>query len=160
MTTLTAAATRTCGEALAQFVRAGDVVLLSGDLGAGKTQLTKGLGVGLGVTEPVTSPTFNIMLIHQGRIPLYHFDLYRLEHAHQLEDLDYWATLEADGVSVVEWGDRFSEALPADGIDVRITIEGDDVRAIEVIVLGERGRDLAARWLESCTGLEDIEVGP
>ena len=84
--------------ALAPLLVAGDVVLLSGDLGAGKTQLTKGVAEGLGVAEPVTSPTFNILLVHQGRLPLYHFDLYRLERADELEDLDYYATLEADGV--------------------------------------------------------------
>ena len=93
------------------------MVVLSGDLGAGKTQLTKGLAAGLGVVEPVTSPTFNILLVHEGRIPLYHFDLYRLEFAEQLDDLDYWGTLEADGVSVVEWGDRFAEAIPEECAD-------------------------------------------
>ncbi|TLM81171.1 MAG: tRNA (adenosine(37)-N6)-threonylcarbamoyltransferase complex ATPase subunit type 1 TsaE, partial [Actinobacteria bacterium] len=74
-------ATRACGQALAPLLDAGDVLLLSGDLGAGKTQLTKGIGVGLGVAEPVTSPTFNILLVHEGRIPLYHFDLYRLDRS-------------------------------------------------------------------------------
>ena len=103
------------GEVLAPLLRAGDVLLLSGDLGAGKTQLVKGIARGLGVSEPITSPTFNILLVHPGRLPLYHFDLYRLEFAEQLEDVDYWATLEADGVSAVEWGDRFADAMPLDG---------------------------------------------
>ena len=125
--------------------------LLSGDLGAGKTQLTKGLAAGLGVAEPVTSPTFNILLVHQGRLPLYHFDLYRLERAEQLEDLDFCGTLEADGVSVVEWGDRFAEALPADGLVVsHAASTGDDERGLEVRAARPRGERLALAWADAC----------
>jgi tRNA threonylcarbamoyladenosine biosynthesis protein TsaE len=138
--------TERLGEKLAPHLTSGDVILLSGDLGAGKTQLTKGIARGLGVAEPVTSPTFNILLVHSGRIPLYHFDLYRLEEPDELDDIDYWGTLESDGVSVVEWGDRFSEALPADGLDVSLAITGDDARDIEVRALGPRGEALALEW--------------
>jgi len=144
--------TQRFGRALANLVRPGDVILLSGDLGAGKTQLTKGLAEGLGVVEPVTSPTFNILLVHEGSIPLYHFDLYRLERAEELEDLDYFGVLESDGVAVVEWGDRFPEASPVDGIDVVISITGDEQRVIEVRPLGERGDRLATSWLAACGG--------
>jgi tRNA threonylcarbamoyladenosine biosynthesis protein TsaE len=139
-------ATEALGEALAPLLRAGDVLVLSGDLGAGKTQLTKGIARGLGVSEPVTSPTFNLLLVHDGRLPLYHFDLYRLETAAQLEDLDYWGTLEADGVSVVEWGDRFADEMPADGLTVRIHITDDDARQLALEPLGERGAQLATEW--------------
>jgi tRNA threonylcarbamoyladenosine biosynthesis protein TsaE len=159
ITTESEAATQAVGRALAGVVRAGDVIVLSGDLGAGKTQLTKGLGVGLGVAEPVTSPTFNILLVHEGRIPLYHFDLYRLEVAEQLDDLDYWGTLEADGVSVVEWGDRFAEAIPEQCIIVRILITGDDSRALEVEPRGVRGAEVAELWASACTGLPGVAVG-
>lgn len=151
-------ATREVGRALGTLVRAADVVLLSGDLGAGKTQLTKGLAVGLGVSEPVTSPTFNILLVHEGRIPLYHFDLYRLDRAAQLEDLDYWATLEGDGVSVVEWGDRFGEATPLDGLGVTIRITGDDARRIEVAALGSRGEELGAAWAVAASAVAGAVV--
>ena len=146
------AATEMLGETLAPLLRAGDVLVLSGDLGAGKTQLTKGIGHGLGVAEPVTSPTFNLLLVHEGRLPLYHFDLYRLEHADQLEDLDYWGTLEADGVSVVEWGDRFAEALPIDGVIVRVCITGDESREIVLEPLGARGAELVAAWATAAGG--------
>lgn len=139
-------ATEALGEALAPLLAAGDVLVLSGDLGAGKTQLTKGIARGIGVAEPVTSPTFNLLLAHEGRLRLNHFDLYRLDSAEQLEDLDYWGTLEADGVSVVEWGDRFPDAMPADGLVVRITITGDESRELALEPLGERGRELAAAW--------------
>jgi len=145
--TLSPDETLRCGRALAPLLRAGDVILLSGDLGAGKTQLTKGVADGLAVVEPVTSPTFNILLVHQGRVPLYHFDLYRLEHADELEDLDYYATLESDGVSIVEWGDRFAEAAPAQGLSVSMLIEGDEARRIEVSPIGARGEELAGAWL-------------
>ncbi len=144
--------TRRCGELLAPLLRAGDVLVLSGDLGAGKTQLTKGVASGLGVAEPVTSPTFNILLVHEGRIPLYHFDLYRLDEADQLEDLDYYATLEADGVSVVEWGDKFPEASPLDGVSVSLQIEGDEERRLELAFYGPRGRELVSSWAAACGG--------
>jgi len=139
-----------CGRELAALLEPGDVVLLSGDLGAGKTQLAKGVAEGLGVVEPVTSPTFNILLVHEGRIPLYHFDLYRLERAEELEDLDYYATLEADGACLVEWGDRFVEAAPSEGLDVTISIEGDEARRIDVRPIGARGEALAAAWRAAC----------
>ena len=139
--------TEALGEVLAPVLRVGDILLLSGDLGAGKTQLTKGIARGLGVAEPVTSPTFNILLVHEGRLPLYHFDLYRLERAADLEELDYWGMLEADGVAVVEWGDRFADALPADGALVRIHITGDDSRELALTSLGPRGAELIAEWV-------------
>jgi len=151
-------ATQHCGTALASHLEPGDVLVLSGDLGAGKTQLTKGIASGLDVAEPVTSPTFNILLVHEGRLQLNHFDLYRLDNADQLEDLDYWGTLESGGVAVVEWGDRFKEALPPDGIEVRIRITGDDDREMAVEPLGERGAHLAAAWAVACAGVPGTDV--
>lgn len=137
------------GAMLAEHTLPADVVLLSGDLGAGKTQLVKGIAIGLGVKEPVTSPTFNILLVHEGRIPLHHLDLYRLDVPAQLEDIDYSATLEGDGLSVVEWGDRFPEAAPLDGLLVTIRITGDSQRRVEVESLGPRGDELVSAWAES-----------
>ena len=157
LATSSQAATEALGEALAPLLAPGDVLLLSGDLGAGKTQLTKGIARGLAVAEPVTSPTFNILLVHEGRIPLHHFDLYRLDSAEQLEDIDYWGTLESDGVSVVEWGDRFAEALPADGVDVRISITGDDSRNLALMALGPRGITLIADWARSARFVPGVE---
>ena len=153
-----AQATVSVGHALAQIVRAGDVLVLSGDLGAGKTQLTKGLAAGLRVPETVTSPTFNILLVHQGRIPLYHFDLYRLERADQLEDVDYWGTLEADGVSVVEWGDRFPHAMPIDYLAASISIIADETRDITLSSYGSRGAEVIQAWLAACADLPDVTV--
>jgi len=153
-------ATEACGEVLGRLVEPGDVIVLSGDLGAGKTQLTKGLAAGLGVQERVTSPTFNMLLVHQGRIPLYHFDLYRLDDAYQLEDLDYWGVLEADGVSAVEWGDRFEAAVPDECVVVRLHITADDERTLDVGSRGSRGEALAREWADACTGLPGVDVLP
>ena len=153
-----APATVSLGRQFAAIVRAGDVLVLSGDLGAGKTQLTKGLASGLDVPETVTSPTFNILLVHQGRLPLYHFDLYRLERSDELEDVDYWGTLEADGVCVVEWGDRFPDAMPIDYLAARIAITGDETREITLSSFGSRGADLLHEWMDASRTLSGVTV--
>lgn len=151
-------ATRAAGYALAEVLRAGDTLLLFGDLGAGKTALVKGIARGLGVSEPITSPTFNILLVHPGRIPLYHIDLYRLDQASQLEDIDYFGTLEAGGVTAVEWGDRFAQAAPPDHLGVSIAILGDTIREITLVPVGPRGTALAGQWLEACRSIPGLEI--
>lgn len=151
-------ATGTAGEALAPLLAPGDVLLLSGDLGAGKTTLVRGIAHGLGVAEETTSPTFNIMLVHPGRLTLYHIDLYRLDDADQLEDIDYWETLEADGVAAVEWGDRFPEAQPTDHLAVEISITGDEERIIGLLPSGSRGAQLARAWLLACEGMPGLRI--
>lgn len=143
--------TQELGESLGRIAQPGDVVALSGDLGAGKTQLTKGIARGLGIADPVTSPTFNILLVHEGRIPLYHFDLYRLDEPDQLDDIDYFGTIEGDGVSVVEWGDRFAEAVPDDAVVVNLRIVNDEHRRIDIVGSGVRGAALAAAWVAAAT---------
>lgn len=137
------------GAALAQLLCAGDVIALSGGLGAGKTQLVKGVARGLGVEEPVTSPTFNLLLVHPGTLTLYHFDLYRLEHAEDLEEIDFYGVLEGDGVSMVEWGDRFPEALPADHLLVTIHRVRAEERVFELMGTGARSAALASAWLHA-----------
>jgi len=159
LTSASQQATEALGEVVAPLLALGDVLVLTGDLGAGKTQLAKGIARGLGVAEPVTSPTFNLLLVHPGRLPLYHFDLYRLERADELEDLDYWGTLEADGVSLVEWGDRFAEAMPPDGVLVRIAIIGDEERELALTPLGERGSELVGAWVEAARDVAGVTRG-
>lgn len=144
--------TARAGALLARVLQAGDVVALAGDLGAGKTHLVQGVATGLGVSGSVTSPTFNLLVVHQGRLPLYHFDLYRLERASELEDIGFYDMLDADGVAMIEWGDRFPEALPDDHLLVLISREGDDRRRFEVQPTGPRSGDLAAAWV---TALRD-----
>jgi len=152
--------TRALGRRLGELARPGLVVLLSGDLGAGKTCFAQGVADGLGTPAgtPVTSPSYTLLNIHYGRLPLYHFDLYRLERAEDLEDLDYFGTLEADGVAVVEWGDRFSEALPRDGLVLALHIEGDEERRIELHALGDRGRELVAQLAQVAAGLSGVRL--
>lgn len=141
--------TARAGMALAPLLRAGDVIALSGDLGAGKTRLVKGVARGLGVDEPVTSPTFNLLLVHPGDLPLYHFDLYRLEREDDLEEIDFYAVLEGDGVSMIEWGDRFPAALPADHLLVTIHRAGAERRAFELEATGTRSGALASAWMDA-----------
>ena len=105
-TTLSARQTHAVGEALAACLQPGDIVLLTGDLGAGKTQFVQGVAEGLGAREVPTSPTFNIVLSYvSGRLELHHFDLYRLEEEKQLEDIGLREYLESGGVCSVEWAE-------------------------------------------------------
>ena len=139
----TAADTRTAGEQIGRLVRAGDLVIMTGDLGAGKTTLTQGLGATLGVRGPVTSPTFVIARVHpslRGGPALVHVDAYRLGDAAELDDLDLDTDLD-DAVTVVEWGSGLAEALSNDRIELRLVRALDDVRRLTVTPVG-------ARWLE------------
>jgi tRNA threonylcarbamoyladenosine biosynthesis protein TsaE len=142
-----AAATCRAGELLGRLLLRGDVIALAGDLGAGKTQLVKGVALALGVGEPVTSPTFNLLAVHPGELPLYHFDLYRLEREADLEDIGFYETIEGDGASFVEWGDRFPASLPADHLLVVVHRTGDDERRFELVPSGARAGALAEGWL-------------
>lgn len=147
------ARTRELGEELAAFLAPGDVISLSGDLGAGKTAFVKGLARGLEVNGPVTSPTFNILVVHQGPLPLNHFDLYRLERAEQLEDIDFWGVLEGDGVSAIEWGDKFASELPADRLGISITLSDEGGRVLEVTADGPRSRVALDAWRDAVEAL-------
>jgi tRNA threonylcarbamoyladenosine biosynthesis protein TsaE len=124
----TPADTRGLGAALAELVRAGDLVVLVGPLGAGKTALTQGMGEALGVREPVTSPTFVISRVHRGgRLPLVHVDAYRLGGVADVDDLDLDVTV-AESVTVVEWGQGLVERLTDEHLEVRLDRGDDDVR--------------------------------
>lgn len=150
MTSTSTEETIELGRVLARLLRADDVVLLSGDLGAGKTQFAKGVARGLGVDAEVTSPTFNILLEYVGdELPLLHFDLYRLNDAGELEDIDFFGVLESGGVSLVEWGDKFGEAMPDEYLDVRILVAADERRTLQVQGCGARGQQLAGQFQEA-----------
>ncbi|MBC7265893.1 MAG: tRNA (adenosine(37)-N6)-threonylcarbamoyltransferase complex ATPase subunit type 1 TsaE [Coriobacteriia bacterium] len=138
------------GELLASLLEPGDVVALSGDLGAGKTHLVQGVARGLGVQEPVSSPTFNLLVVHPGRVPLCHFDLYRLEHSAELDDIGFAEMLESGGVSVIEWGDKFPEELPRDHLAVIIRVGEGDERTFEVLPGGPRSTQMASGWVAAC----------
>ena len=140
------------GHAFAQHLREGDILVLTGDLGAGKTQLTKGIAAGLGVVDDVTSPTFNILMAYEGReLPLYHFDLYRLEDADQLEDTGIYDVLGGDGPCVIEWGEQFAREIGDERLDVIVSRLEDEAkggaeppREVRLVPHGARAEQLAA----------------
>jgi tRNA threonylcarbamoyladenosine biosynthesis protein TsaE len=131
-----AAATQVIGETIGAYLDRDDVVVLAGDLGAGKTTMAKGIARGLGVTEPVTSPTFAIVQQYEGRVVVSHVDVYRLDTFQELFDLGLEEVIDGR-VTLVEWGDAVEPALPADRLEVRLTLgAGDDERAVEVVAQG------------------------
>jgi tRNA threonylcarbamoyladenosine biosynthesis protein TsaE len=148
LVSISEAVTSEIGRRLGSAAGSGDVIALSGGLGAGKTCLAQGIARGLGVVGTVPSPTFNLLLVHPGTSTLYHFDLYRLERPDQLEDIDFWGTLEADGVSVIEWADRFPGELPEERLDVRLETVGEHSRRIILTAYGARARELAGACVE------------
>lgn len=122
------------GEALAQELRAGDVLAFTGSLGMGKTAFTRGLARGLGCRGRVTSPTFTIVNEYEGKTPLFHFDMYRLGSSEELFDIGWDDYLARGGICAVEWSERVSDALP-DGtvfVDIARGGEGEDSRVITV----------------------------
>ena len=129
--TNSASETRELGVRLAEQLKAGDVILLDGELGAGKSELARGVAKGLGVQETVTSPSFTILNVYEsGRIPLYHFDWYRLENAEEIYELGMDEYLGGDGVALVEWPDRCPDAIPEDFLRIRIKATGENTRQI------------------------------
>ena len=131
--TNSASETRALGEQLASGLRPGDTVILEGELGAGKSELARGIARGLGVTETVTSPSFTILNVYEsGRCPLYHFDWYRLESEEELYELGMDEYLSGDGIAVVEWAERCPDAVPEDCIRIRREATGEETRQITV----------------------------
>ncbi|WP_156291098.1 tRNA (adenosine(37)-N6)-threonylcarbamoyltransferase complex ATPase subunit type 1 TsaE [Oceanobacillus salinisoli] len=123
--------TESVGERLASLLQAGDVLTLEGDLGAGKTTFTKGLAKGLGVKRTVNSPTFTIVKEYEGRLPLYHMDVYRLENSD--EDIGFDEYFHGEGVSVVEWAKFIEDYLPAERLDIKISYGEGDSRILEFV---------------------------
>ncbi len=147
--TKTAVETRALGEALGRTARAGDVLWLHGELGAGKTELTKGVAAGLGSRTPVSSPSFALIHEYQGgRLPLFHIDLYRLEGDAALE-LGLEDYLEGDGVTVLEWGERLPVTFFRDGVDIDLYyVDFGDARRIRLQPRGAAGTLWLARMAE------------
>jgi len=137
--------TRRLGERLGEQLRAGDVVLLSGELGAGKTVFVQGLARGLGFEGSVSSKSFVLLGEYADRVKLYHADLYRLERAEEVEELAL-DEISADGVLVVEWPERAGDGvLPEDHVRIEFEVTGEDRRVLRIAGKGERAVELIAR---------------
>jgi tRNA threonylcarbamoyladenosine biosynthesis protein TsaE len=136
--------------AVGELLRPGDVVSLVGELGAGKTVFARGVARALGVTELVVSPTFTIVREYQGRVPLVHVDVYRIDAVQELHDLGFEEVVRDDAVTIVEWGDMIDGLLPGDRLDVRLTPgAADDERIVEI---EGHGRSWSARAAELAVG--------
>ena len=130
-------ATRDLGAAVAGLARPGDIVVLAGDLGAGKTAFVQGFGRALGVTDRITSPTFTLVHVYDGRLPIHHLDVYRLHQMSEALDLGLAEMLDEGGVVLIEWGDAILPVLPHDLLEVRLTFgDGDDDRALALRPVG------------------------
>ena len=135
------------GEKIGQMAKPGMVISLTGDLGVGKTVFTQGLATGLGLEEPVNSPTFTIVQVYEeGRLPLYHFDVYRIGDIEEMDEIGYEDYFYGEGVCLIEWADLIREILPEQMC--RVTIEKDL----------EKGFDYRKITLEGFKGIEEQEA--
>ena len=139
--------TRNLGKKLSAHLKAGDVVLLQGDLGAGKSEFARGVARGLGITGAVPSPSFTILNAYdEGSIPLYHFDWYRIEEAQEIYDMGMDEQLGGDGIALIEWSERAEECLPKRLL--RITIKTLDENTREMLFAPEGGFVFEENWLK------------
>lgn len=142
---LSADETRLMGETIGKRLRAGDVVALTGTLGAGKTCLAQGIARGLGISErEVVSPTYTLIHELTGRLRLFHIDLYRIEDGDDLEDIGFYETFDGESVTLIEWADRFPGALPDAYLEIRLARQGesDDVRELRLLARGRHYEEL------------------
>ena len=129
-------------EKLADYVKAGDIIALIGDLGTGKTTFTKKFAETLGVTDNLKSPTFNYVLEYfSGRLPLYHFDVYRLGEAEEIYEVGYEDYLNGDGVMLIEWADIIKSELPKEYIEIILEYDGDDTRKVSIEYIGNKAKE-------------------
>ncbi|MBT5567956.1 MAG: tRNA (adenosine(37)-N6)-threonylcarbamoyltransferase complex ATPase subunit type 1 TsaE [Acidimicrobiaceae bacterium] len=152
--TASAEGTMAVAASLAGLARAGDLVVLCGDLGAGKTAFTQGFGRALGVTTPVTSPTFTLANRYEGTdLTLNHLDVYRLDHIDEVRDLGLHELLDSRSVTLVEWGDAIAGALPGGYLEVRIRLgDGPDDRLLDFRIVG-------SEWSDRDAGLRALAAG-
>ena len=129
------------GERLGRYAQPGEVYTLEGDLGVGKTVLTQGVAAGLGITEPVNSPTFTILQIYEdGRLPFYHYDVYRIGDPEEMEEIGYEDYFFGEGITMIEWAGRIEELLPPHYYSIRIEKDPEKGFDYRKIVITEVGR--------------------
>jgi len=132
-------ATRALAAAVAGLAVPGDLILLSGELGAGKTAFVQGFGAALGVEGPITSPTFTLAHQYEGTMSIHHLDVYRLERLAEIDDVGVPELVDGDGVVLIEWGDAVAPALPQEYLEVALTYgQGDDDRDLALRCVGGR----------------------
>lgn len=148
--TTTSEQTKAIGRAIGRLLRAGDVISLIGELGAGKTTLAQGIAEGLESTEHVTSPTFTLINEYPGRIPLYHFDVYRLASPDDMDDLGYEEYFQGPGATLIEWGDKVESLLPADRLEIFLDWDNNG-RKLTLKPFGARSQELVTE-LQSDVG--------
>ena len=136
-------------EKLSRCLAKGDVIALMGDLGSGKTTFIRGIARGLGFRGTVNSPTFVILKVYENKIPVYHFDLYRLRSMKDLEDIGYEDFISDSGVCVIEWAERAGKLLPSFYLTVKMAIKAQKVRGIRLIAHGSRYERIIARFSKS-----------
>jgi tRNA threonylcarbamoyladenosine biosynthesis protein TsaE len=128
------------GEKIGQQLKSGDILSLEGTLGSGKTTLVKGVAHALEIKELVTSPTFTIMSVYDGRLKLYHIDLYRLNDPSELDYLGLSDMMYQDGVSLIEWGEKALDELPTDTVRIKLSINQDGSRTIDITSLQDNAQ--------------------
>lgn len=131
-TTSSAEETITLGEKIGRLLKKGDIIAMQGTLAAGKTTITKGIAKALGITDTITSPTFCLISEYQGKMPLYHMDVYRLDGTEDFINLGTDDMLYGDGVSIIEWSEKIMDQLPSNTIVLKITPHDDGKRLIEI----------------------------
>ena len=138
--------TQKIGQSISKYLSSGDIVCLWGDLGAGKTTFVKGLAKGLKVKKDhVNSPTFVFMNIYEGKLPLYHFDLYRVEHISALTTLGYEEFLYGDGITVIEWPERMEKLIPKEYLKIELTHQDLNTRRISIFAVGKKYQEILER---------------
>lgn len=133
---------------LGSLVKSGDLICMAGDLGAGKTTFTQSFAKGLGVDDYITSPTFTLINEYEGRIPLYHFDVYRINHVSEMEDLGYEEYFYGEGVCVIEWASLIEEILPDNRLWIEIKVTGIECRQISFNATNDYYHEIVKELLE------------
>jgi tRNA threonylcarbamoyladenosine biosynthesis protein TsaE len=129
------------GKKLGAVLKSGDIISLSGDLGTGKTALTNGIARSLGIDSYITSPTFTLVNEYEGRLPLYHFDVYRISDPDEMFDIGFEEYINSEGITIIEWGEQINDILPKEIIRVNIKKninKGFDIREIVIEFIGEK----------------------
>jgi len=135
------------------MLKPGDIIAISGELGTGKTVLIKGIATGLDIDQrDVTSPTFTLMNEYKGRLPVYHFDAYRMHRAEEIEDLGADDYFFGEGVSLIEWADRVAKSLPADRLEIHAAHVSETRRIFEIRATGPRSADILSAISDELAG--------